>query len=243
MFILSFCIVGFVGLYIGSYITAISLRITTGEKLCVSRSKCDNCGVIIGHFYLIPVIGYLLCRGKCGSCGGRVSKEYMLWEVIHTTMYLINFYLLNENLLACALLCCVSSILMMISIVDIKTMYIYDIHIIILFIFLVSFLLQMNYLNITAFSFVKSVYPLLFKFLYEFIRQKITKEKLVVIGMGDVKLFAILFFLLDFYETTLIVGLSGTIGVFYGIVRGRGTHYPFIPSISLGLYILFIYFL
>ena len=155
----------------------------------------------------------------------------------------VKFLCFSEQLGGFFLFCGVTSILFLISIIDIQVMYIYDIHIIILFIFFVGFLYSVGELKITLFSFMKAGIPLCFKVVYENIRAKITKEKVVVIGIGDIKLFTILFFLLDFSKSIMIILESGLIGMLFGLLKRPvgDNHYPFIPSISLSLYTLFIW--
>ena len=243
MFILAGIGILILGLYIGSFVTAVAFRIASEEKTFVLRSKCDNCEAVLSFLYLIPILGYILCKGKCVKCQKSISIKYMTWEVLHGCAYLLNFYVFQNNLLAFFLFCSVTSILFLISIIDIQVMYIYDIHIIILFIFFVGFLYSVGELKITPFSFIKAGVPLCFKIFYENIRTKITKEKVIVIGIGDIKLFTILFFLLDFSKSIMIILESGLIGMLFGLLKRQvdDNHYPFIPSISLSLYTLFIW--
>lgn len=233
-------------MYIGSFITAISLRISKNESILSVRSKCDSCGNAIGFRYLIPILGYLICKGRCIVCKQKVSIEYTVWEVLHTTFYINNFVLFHNNIPALICICGITSTLMMISIVDIKTMYIYDIQIIILFIFSILFFYSLHSINITYSSLISACIPLLFKVLYEFIRKVMTGQYYEVLGMGDVKLLAVPFFFLDFYKITLLMAVAGLAGLVYGSVqKGRKSnmHYPFAPSISASVYGLFVWFL
>lgn len=243
MFILFTAIAMVFGLYVGSFVTATSLRVANGEKVFAVRSKCDQCGQVIGMLYLVPVLGYLVCKGKCVHCNKKVSFEYSIWEMIHAGLYMINFIMLKDNIFAFICMCGIASILMMISIIDIKTMYIYDIHIIILFIFSLLLFYTKGRLEVTAMSFISAVIPLLFKVLYEYGRKLIIGVKMEVLGMGDVKLLIIPFFLLDFYKTAVMMAIAGLMGVLYsGVLRGRKgkIHYPFAPSISISMYGLFV---
>jgi len=47
-----------------------------GRGLCTPPSACDGCGSRIGPVALLPVIGWLACRGRCAGCGSRVSPVY-----------------------------------------------------------------------------------------------------------------------------------------------------------------------
>lgn len=232
------------GAYIGSFVAAISLRVANEEKIFVSRSKCDQCSSVISFLYLIPIVGYFLSQGKCRNCYKKISFKYTVYEIIHTTMYAVNYYFLHIAPFTLFMLCVISSLLLMISIIDMEKMFIYDIHIAIFFILFTIFLFVIKQLHITMFSFIYAVIPFIFKYTYECVRQQITKKHITVIGVGDIKLLASLFFLLDFHKSMYIICLSGFIGLIFGIVKNknRGFHYAFIPAISIAVYLTTIYF-
>ncbi len=54
--------------------------------LVVPRSRCPSCGSLITAAQNIPVISYLLLRGKCGNCGTSISARYPLVELMTATM-------------------------------------------------------------------------------------------------------------------------------------------------------------
>jgi prepilin signal peptidase PulO-like enzyme (type II secretory pathway) len=130
-----------------------------------------------------------------------------------------------------------------IAVIDFETMYVYNVHILIFGILLAAFLYVNNILQIELLSFISAFIPPFFKISYEYARQKVTKNKVTVIGWGDVYIFIILFFLLDFLNIAIIIFISGLFGVFFGILRKSeySNHYPFIPSISLAVYTIFIW--
>jgi leader peptidase (prepilin peptidase) / N-methyltransferase len=51
-------------------------------NLCVPRSKCPGCGHQIRAWENIPVLGYLLLRGRCSSCGERIGLRYPCIEIL-----------------------------------------------------------------------------------------------------------------------------------------------------------------
>lgn len=51
-------------------------------NLAVPRSRCPQCGHAIRAWENIPVLSYLFLRGKCSSCGGRISPRYPLVELL-----------------------------------------------------------------------------------------------------------------------------------------------------------------
>jgi leader peptidase (prepilin peptidase) / N-methyltransferase len=69
------------GLVVGSFMTVAVYRIPRKESLVRPRSRCPACGAEIGARDNIPVLSWLLLRGKCRGCGERISVEYPLIEL------------------------------------------------------------------------------------------------------------------------------------------------------------------
>ena len=59
------------------------LRLTSGNELPVLSSKCvcGNCGAPINPLYQLPIISFVLCRGKCRSCKVRIPVDALLLEI------------------------------------------------------------------------------------------------------------------------------------------------------------------
>ena len=64
------------GLVVGSFMTVAVHRIPAGESIVSPRSRCPSCGATIGARDNIPVISWLLLRGRCRRCGARISVLY-----------------------------------------------------------------------------------------------------------------------------------------------------------------------
>ena len=56
--------------------------VTEPYNLVIPRSRCPHCGHAIGAFENIPVLSYLLLRGRCRACKARISPRYLLIEII-----------------------------------------------------------------------------------------------------------------------------------------------------------------
>ena len=69
------------GLVVGSFMTVAVYRLPKGESVVRPRSRCPACGAEIGARDNIPVLSWLLLRGKCRRCGERISAEYPLLEL------------------------------------------------------------------------------------------------------------------------------------------------------------------
>lgn len=62
--------------------TAHSPQLTALYNLVVPRSACPHCGAQIKAWQNVPVISYLLLKGKCANCGAKISPRYPIVELL-----------------------------------------------------------------------------------------------------------------------------------------------------------------
>ncbi|MDH5560169.1 MAG: prepilin peptidase [Deltaproteobacteria bacterium] len=74
--------ISILGLFLGSYIYTTASRLVKEVSLW-SWSSCDHCQKRIVWYGLIPLIGYLVLRGRCNRCGSKVAKVYPITELIN----------------------------------------------------------------------------------------------------------------------------------------------------------------
>jgi leader peptidase (prepilin peptidase)/N-methyltransferase len=79
---------GLLGLVIGSFLTVVITRVPDRASLW-PRSACPNCGQVVRARDNIPVISYLVLRGRCRSCGEPISKLYPLVEVTTAALFVV----------------------------------------------------------------------------------------------------------------------------------------------------------
>ena len=76
------------GLAIGSFLTVVIHRVPRKESIVAPRSACPACGGQIEARDNIPVVSYILLRGRCRHCRTRISAEYPLVESLTAGMFL-----------------------------------------------------------------------------------------------------------------------------------------------------------
>ena len=69
------------GLAIGSFMTVVTDRMPAKESVVSPPSRCPGCGAAIAYRDNIPVVSWILLRGRCRNCGERISVEYPLLEL------------------------------------------------------------------------------------------------------------------------------------------------------------------
>ncbi len=90
--ILFFSIFSFLfGISAGSFINAVCLRMEKGESFTKGRSKCPFCAKMLGWKELIPVVSFLILKGKCLSCRKKISPRYLLVELAMGVVFLLVF--------------------------------------------------------------------------------------------------------------------------------------------------------
>jgi leader peptidase (prepilin peptidase) / N-methyltransferase len=72
---------GLLGAVIGSFLNVVAHRVPRGESLVSPGSHCPGCGAEVKPYDNIPVVSWLLLRGRCRNCGMRISPRYPLVEL------------------------------------------------------------------------------------------------------------------------------------------------------------------
>lgn len=78
------------GLLIGSFINVLTLRFGFKETPR-HRSACQACQTTLAWYELLPVLSYVLLRGKCRSCGSRIALQYPLVELGTGALFVVSF--------------------------------------------------------------------------------------------------------------------------------------------------------
>src|SRR6476469_4129507 len=82
-----FC--GVLGLLIGSFLNVVIWRVPRGESIVRPPSACPGCGTPIAPRDNIPVISWLLLRGKCRNCKEPISARYPAVELLTATLFAV----------------------------------------------------------------------------------------------------------------------------------------------------------
>ncbi|UCC44671.1 MAG: prepilin peptidase [Candidatus Zixiibacteriota bacterium] len=89
---LMYIVVGLLGVAIGSFLNAVIYRLPREKSVRTGRSVCPECGVKLKWYHNVPILSFLLLRGKCAFCGKRISLRYPIVETCNGLAYLYFFW-------------------------------------------------------------------------------------------------------------------------------------------------------
>jgi leader peptidase (prepilin peptidase)/N-methyltransferase len=70
------------GVVVGSFLNVVAYRLPRKESLVTPGSRCPSCATPIKPYDNIPVLGWLLLRGRCRACGEAISPRYPVIEAL-----------------------------------------------------------------------------------------------------------------------------------------------------------------
>ncbi|MDQ3740569.1 MAG: prepilin peptidase [Actinomycetota bacterium] len=81
-------VAGLFGLLVGSFLNVVAHRLPRGASLVRPRSACPDCGTAVRPYDNVPVLSWLLLRGRCRDCGTPISARYPLVEAGTAALWL-----------------------------------------------------------------------------------------------------------------------------------------------------------
>lgn len=219
------------GLVLGSFFNVVGLRVPLKKSIVAPRSACPTCGHQLRAYELIPVISYMIQKGKCRGCQSRISPIYPFMELLTGILFVTAPYFIGwsgELVVALTII----SMFIIIIVSDINYMLIPDK---ILLWFAGIFLLERIIWPLTPWW--DSLLGAAVGFVLLLIIALVSKGGM---GGGDVKLYALLGFilgtklvLLSFFLSTLFGAVIGGFALLFKIVKRRQP-IPFGPFIAAG---------
>ena len=79
------------GLLIGSFLNVVIARVPAGRSIWAPRSACPRCGTPIAWYDNVPVVSYLLLRGRCRACRVPIPKSYPMIELVTAAAFVVAF--------------------------------------------------------------------------------------------------------------------------------------------------------
>lgn len=219
------------GITLGSFYNVVGLRVPEGKSILAPRSSCPKCGNQLKTLELIPIISYLIQRGKCRQCKVGISPVYPLFELLTGVLFAGAYLLVGwsaELIIALTLI----SLFIIITVSDLAYMLIPDK---VLLVFAGIFAVERFFIPLSPWwdSFTGATAGF-------FLLLMIALVSRGGMGGGDIKLFALIGFIvgfktlmLSFFFATFYGAFFGIIAMLFGFVKKKQA-IPFGPFIAIG---------
>ena len=230
------------GAVLGSGLNCLSYRLAREQKWTgKERSVCVHCGHELASRDLIPVLSYLLLKGKCRYCGKKLSARYVVTELLLALIFvsLLWRYDLTLTAITPAVLCCC---LFCLSLVDLDTQIIPDRFL------LIPALCRAAELVLTGGfkGLLSGIVPGLIiggaVLALSLIMDKVLKKD--TMGGGDIKLLALLGMFFTIPECMLLVIIACVVGIFMASILMKvdaETAFPFGPALAMAAWMTLLF--
>ncbi len=229
--LLTYLFIFVLGAIIGSFLNVCIHRLPTEQSIVTPASNCPLCKTPIKFYDNIPILSYILLRGKCRHCGTPIPIQYILIELINGAGYTVIAWKLGLNTDS-AFYALLFSALLAVSVIDLYHQIIPDV------ITIPGIIIGLMASGFILPSGIKdAIFGTLFGGGIFFIIALVSRGGM---GGGDIKLIAMIGSFLGLTDVLLTIILSSfigsVVGVFLMIAFGKGRKYkiPFGPFLSIG---------
>lgn len=219
-----------------SFFHVLAVRIPKGETL-LGKSHCDHCDRQLRLIDVLPIIGFIINKGKCHNCQVNIGIKHLIYEIIGGALFTLSFLLYGFTI-DFYILIILLSVLIIESIADIDQLIVID------RIWMIGIIpiLLIRILNQEIWVYLLSS-AILFILLLLIATLAKAYYKKDALGAGDVKLYIFIGLFLKFPEGVLSLFLASLFGLLYGIIfmKEKDKYLPLVPFISLSVYICYLY--
>lgn len=239
------------GAIVGSFLNVVIHRVPRGESIVFPASHCPHCNAAIKPYDNIPVLSFLILRGRCRNCRAPISWRYPLIELANALFYLAIFQRTGPTAGFLAVAALVSMTLALIYI-DLEIQILPDVidipgiiiglgmgamHFGALY---PELLLARTFFESATGAIVGAGVILVIRLAYELVR------KIEGMGLGDVKMMAMLGAVLGWeplFPLLLIASLTGSLaGLALAVKSGKGLQAALPFGVFLGIAFLVVLF-
>jgi len=234
----------------GSFFNVLIYRLPLGLSIVKPNSFCPICNEKIKWYHNIPLFSYVFLKARCAKCQCKIPILYPLVELITAVITLILFYKLglSKEFISITV---VFYILIVLSFIDLKYKAVPDY--LLIMVFLASFFtISENGIEAIKNGFIFSGAFIILDFVLTFyiqnIKSKLTKNDALkeqkALGEGDIPIVFVIGMVLGLkagFFAIFLGALCAIIPSIYNILFKKEIETPFIPYLSLGFFIEFIF--
>ena len=227
------------GLIYGSFLNVVIFRLPENISIISPRSFCQQCKIKIPFYNNIPLLSFIIQKGKCFNCNSTISIQYPIIEFLlgFICLFSHNFLLFPESIFFVI----ISGLLICIIVIDYKYFIIPLELIISILIICIPYILFFSDWEYHIYGMIMGIGYLSIVFIFTWF---ITKKQ--PLGFGDLQLILILGLWLGPIKALTTIFLGSILGIIYWIYLGLKNGYvkdiklPFGSFLSIAAIIMYL---
>ncbi len=228
------------GAIMGSFFHVVATRLAKGESITRPSSHCHNCNHKLKFYELIPILSYIIQKGRSRCCHQKLPISYLMIEIVTGVLFAVCFHVYDFSYGLIIALIFISALITVI-VSDIEYMIILD-----EVLYVSTFLIVITYLVFTNFEYTAMhIYAALGSFgsmyIIKIIGDYLFKRE--SLGGGDIKLMFLFGLVLGFPLAISTIFLATFLAfpiALYLLYKKKDNMIPFGPFLSIAAMIIFI---
>lgn len=224
----------------GSFYHVVATRLSRDESIIKPRSHCPKCGVYLKWYDNIPILSYLLLKGKCRNCHSKIPISYWIVEIVTGLLFIVCYHSFGfTHDLIIALIFVSSLIIVIVS--DIEYMIILDeVLIVSTLLIIIIDIIGLGF-ETTAYHIYSGIGAFLAMYSLKLLGDKAFKKE--SLGGGDIKLMFLFGLVLDFPMAICTIFLATFIAfpvALFILFSDKDNVIPFGPFLSMAAILLLV---
>ena len=228
------------GCIMGSFLNVLAVRLSNDESILWPSSHCHNCNHRLRWYELIPIISYIIQKGKSRCCNTRIPISYLVVEVVTGILYMVSYHSFGLSYELVISLIFISSLIVII-VSDIEYMIILDEIVAGSSILIIVLELMFFGLDYTAGKIIAGILAFGRMFMVNLIGDKLFNKESM--GGGDIKLMflfgIVIGYALSMCDIFLATFIAFPVAIFILFSR-RDNLIPFGPYLAMGAILIHI---
>ena len=217
------------GISVGSFLNVLIYRVPEGININNPPSTCPNCNNQLKWYHNIPIVSWLILRGKCAFCESKISSQYPIIELINGLIWLAVYSKIGLEWYS-VFTALSFSMLLALSMIDFKYYAVPDS---INFAALIFALINPNFLN----SALDAFYAAAGFYILGLVVSKLAKKD--ALGEADIIVAATMAALLGYPAFFVAMFISAILAIIPSLFA-KDTMVPFVPFLALATFITYL---
>ena len=229
-----------IGTILGSFYNVVGYRVPTGESIINPPSHCPNCNKRLSPLELIPIVSFIINKGKCKNCKTKISPFYIIFETLTGILFAISYIIFGFSIELIIPLTFIS-MLIIVMVSDYNYMIISD-SILLIFTTLLTLEILIIYgPTILLKHIVSGILAFITMFLLKKLGDFLFKKESM--GGGDIKLLGVFGLVIGYPMSLLTIFLGAIIALPISLItiKNNSSHIiPFGPFLALGAILILL---